>query len=289
VDDTNIQQVIVQKNGTPIATRSKINFTTPASLGDFTVTDDAGNNRTNVTFQPESQVANLSAALSGLWVPSQSDRLVGTPQFLTTTPATIGTVSASRVCWRAYITVIHVGASTDADEGFDLWLGDTSDDAKIWTRTQRLLKPGEFVEVELLIAFGATGQIIARSAATSDKLAIRCTIWETTDSSFIAASRAVLTTSYATLHTVGSQTGAVSILLHNYGTVEAGAALAFRPAAAGSDSDAYNVLSYQAGLLQPGELKDFVLPHSLAAGDLIRLRASAGTTISARVSTLELS
>lgn len=291
VDDTNIQQVIVSLNGTPVATRSEINFVTPPSLGDWNVVDNPGQNRVDFYFQPDSQVANLSAALSGLWVPSQSDRLVGTPQFLTTTPATIGLVSASRTCWRVYVHVIHVGAPTDADEGFDLHLvpnGDSAADAnKIWTRTQRPLKPGEFVEVDLRLTLPTGGFIVARSAATSTKLAIRCTIWETTDAAFIPTTPVVLTTSYVTVRTITALAGAVSVILHNYGSVEAGAAVALRPAAAGSDSEAYNVLSYQDGLLQPGELKDFVLPHALAVGDLIRLRASAGTTISARVSTME--
>lgn len=291
-DDISIQKVIVSLNGTPVAERSEINLVTPPSLGDWNVVDNPGQNRVDFYFQPESQVANLGNAISGLWLPTQSDRLVGTPQFLTTSPATIGTVSASRTCWRAMVSVTHMGAAGSADEGFDLHGvpngGSAADANKLWTRTQRLLKPGETAYIELKFALEAGGTIVARSAATATTLAVRCTIWETTDATFIASAPAILTTSYATLRTVATKTGAVSVLLHNYGSSEAGAAVAFRPAAAGSDSDAYNVANYQAQLLQPGELRYLLFPHSLAAGDLVRLRASAGTTISARVSTLEL-
>jgi hypothetical protein len=290
--NTTTQKIEVAKADSIIATRKQINFVDGAFITVLVEADGADPDVTNVTITGVDSETEITEALATEGEASSIARTGFDGLFVTTTPATLATVPAGRNSIKTEIAITNNSATA---EGLALWIvpsgGAAADANKVQSDDAIRIKAGETLRLSLKgHVLGAGVTIVGSSETGSTILSAKISMVTvpTSNAAFIEGTPTLLTTSLQTLITVGAQSAYVAWIAHNLGTTEEGYTVAYRPSGAGGDSAAYNVRYGAANKLKPGQTAYVEAPDVLAAGDLLRVSASANSKISFRPSIVEV-
>lgn len=287
------QKVAVYVGGSLIGTRKAVNLVSGAFVT-IIGADNAGSDRVDVTVTGADSETSITESLSTIGKTSSIARTGFDGAFITTTPAVKATVPAGRVCIKPLVIVTNNSAT---DEGVACWFvpngGAAANANKVWSSGYLRVPAGRSIVIgeDQMHILGAGATIVLQSETHSTTLSCRISMETVPDSNtaYIEGTPTVLTTSLVTFRTVAAKTSRVAWIAHNYSAAYAGLTVAYRPAAAGADSAAYNVGFYNGvALLEPGQTVVYSYPDVLNAGDLIRASASAVSSIAFRLSVLEL-
>lgn len=294
IASSTIQRVKAFENGTlKGASAPGFNFI-PGAFIAVGVVYNAAEDRYDVTITGADSDTEITESLSVIGKASSIDRTGFDGAFVTTTPAVFGTVPSGRICPRPLVVVTN---NSSSDEGVACWFvpsgGSASDANKVKSSGYLRVPAGQFIVIgeDRLINLEAGATIVLQSESTTTALSCRVSMETVPDSNtaFIVGTPTLLGTSLATIRTVGAKTSRVSWIAHNVSANIVGLTVAYRPDDALSDSAAYNVGLY-GGVhqLEPGGVFVYDFPDVLNAGDLIRAGASHASSVSFRLSTVEI-
>lgn len=290
VPNKTTQRVEVYVGGVSIGTAKRINFASGSFFEFQGAQADA--DTINITGTGADSEVAITEALATIGLPSSVARSNFIADFLRPTPAVLATVPSGRKCTRPHTIVTN---NSSVEEGCAAWFvssGGSAADANKVASVAYKIPPGKSFDIgaSFMHILDQGGTIVAASEFSSTSLSMRVSMvtCPTSNGSFIEVPPILLTTSMQTIRTIVNPTARIAWFAHNLSSNYVGLTVAFRRAAAGSDSGAHNVGAYSSDLLAPGDFRVYEAPDVLEAGDLIRASASHNSSISFRASVVEM-